>query len=84
MTKWKWMVAAQVPAKLFVLNENGDYFWVDYTNWKLILHFFTFRAGLTGSGAVMTPVRLLLLPFTFLYLLAFAAWVNLRRRRVSA
>ena len=24
MTKWKWMLAARLPAKLFVLNENGD------------------------------------------------------------
>jgi hypothetical protein len=84
MTKWKWMLAAQIPAKLFVLNENGDYFWVDYTKWRLVLQFFAYRAGLTGSGAVMTPVRLLLLPFTFLYLLLYAAWVHLRRRRVPA
>ena len=84
MTKWKWMITAQVPAKLFVLNENGDYFWVDYSNWKLVVQFFTFRAGLTGSGAVMTPVRLILLPFTFAFLLLYAAWVHLKRRRIPA
>src|SRR5712692_3298465 len=27
MTKWKWVLAARLPAKLFLLNENGDYFW---------------------------------------------------------
>ena len=29
MTKWKWMLAARLPGKVFVLNENGDYFWLD-------------------------------------------------------
>jgi len=25
MNKWKWWLAAKVPAKFFVINENGDY-----------------------------------------------------------
>ena len=29
MTKWKWMLAARLSGKVFVLNENGDYFWLD-------------------------------------------------------
>ena len=69
MTKWKWALAAQVPAKLFVVNENGDFFWVDYTNWRIIVHFFLFRAGLTGAEAVPTLTRLALFPFTLLFLL---------------
>ncbi len=84
MTKWKWMLAWQVPAKIFVLNENGDYFWADYSNWRTILEFFAFRSGMTGTGAVMTPVRLFLFPFTLLYLLIYAGWVNLRRKKVNA
>jgi hypothetical protein len=80
MTKWKWALAAQIPAKLFVVNENGDFFWVDYTNWKFIGHFFLFRAGLTGAEAVPTLTRLALFPFTLLFLLAYAAWVQLRRK----
>src|SRR3712207_2056888 len=27
MTKWKWALVWHVPAKVFILNENGDYFW---------------------------------------------------------
>jgi hypothetical protein len=30
MTKWKWMLAARLPGKVFVVNENGDYFWLDH------------------------------------------------------
>lgn len=80
LTKWKWWLAYRIPAKTFVLNENGDYFFVDLPNWRIILHFALFRAGLTGAGAVRTLARLLLFPFTLAYLLAFAAWVHLRRR----
>src|SRR3712207_395542 len=80
MTKWKWALALQVPAKLFVVNENGDFFWADYTNWRIIVHFVLFRAGLTGAEAVPTLTRLALFPFTLLFLLAYAAVVHVKRR----
>lgn len=83
MTKWKWALALRIPAKLFILNENGDWFWFDYSNWRIILYFVAFRAGLTGTDAVLTPLRLLVFPFTFTYLLLYAAWIHLRRKRVS-
>lgn len=80
MTKWKWALAAQTPAKLFVINENGDFFWADYSNWRTIVHFILFRAGLTGAEAVTTITRLLLFPFTLTFLLVYAGFVHLRRR----
>jgi hypothetical protein len=84
MTKWKWALTAHVPAKLFVVNENGDYFWADYSNWRIIGHFVLFRAGLTGAEAVPTLTRLALFPFTLIFLLLYAGWVHLRRQiRVS-
>ena len=80
MTKWKWMLAARLPAKVFVLNENGDYFWLDYGHWSIIQHFALFRAGLAGPDAVRTLARLTLFPFTLLFLLSYAATVHLARR----
>ena len=80
MTKWKWSIAARLPAKVFILNENGDYFWLDRGHWSAIRHFALFRAGLTGAGAVRTLVRLILFPLTLLYLILYAATVHLRRR----
>lgn len=79
MTKWKCALALQVPAKLFILNENGDYFWVDRGQLGTIKHFVLYRAGLSGSAGVTTLLRLALFPFTFAYLLLFAAYVHLRR-----
>lgn len=79
MTKWKWVIAAQLPAKVFVINENGDWFWLDRGHWSAIRHFALFRAGLTGSGALRTMGRILLFPFTLLYLLLYASIIHLRR-----
>jgi hypothetical protein len=79
MTKWKWAVAARLPAKVFVINENGDYFWLDRGNWRNIRHFVLYRAGLSGSGAIRTLARLLCFPFTLSYLLLYAAAVHFRR-----
>ena len=79
MLKWKWFLALQLPAKLFILNENGDYFWVDRGHWAVIQHFVLFRLGLAGASTVPTIARLLLFPFALAYLVGYAATVHLRR-----
>lgn len=79
MTKWKWAAALRLSGKVFILNENGDYFWLDRGNLGILRHFVLFRMGLTGSSAIGTIAGLLLFPFTFTYLLLFAAYIHLRR-----
>ena len=79
MTKWKWMLALRLPAKIFIINENADYFWLDRTHAATIWDFVLLRAGLAGSGAVRTLARLISFPFTFLYLLLYAVTVHTRR-----
>jgi hypothetical protein len=80
MTKWKWLLAARLPVKVLVVNENCDYFWLDYSNWRIMRHFVLVRAGLSGAGAVTTLGRLLAFPFTVAYLLLYTAIVHLRRK----
>ncbi len=80
LAKWKWVIAARLPAKVFVLNENGDYFWVDYGHWNIIRHFVLFRAGLSGADAVRTLSRLFLFPFSLPFLLCYAAMAHLARQ----
>ena len=79
MAKWKWVLALRIPAKLFVINENGDYFWFDRMHLGTIRRFVLFRSGLAGSGAVRTLVRLISFPFTLLYLLLYATSAHARR-----
>ena len=80
MTKWKWWLAAKIPAKAFIINENCDFFWLDWGQWRLILHFMLFRAGLTGAAAVPAIARMLFFPVTLAYLLLYAGAVHLRRK----
>ena len=77
--KWKWFLALGLSSKIFALNENGDYFWLDRGHWSVIRHFILFRLGLAGEGAVATIGRLLLFPFALAYLVAFTLTVHLRR-----
>jgi hypothetical protein len=79
MTKWKCAIGYQVPAKIFVINENGDYFWLDYAHGKQVRRFVLLRAGLAGAGAVRTLARAISFPFTLVYLLLYASVVHTRR-----
>jgi len=79
MTKWKWVLALRLPAKLIVINENADYFEFNRHNWRIIWRFVLLRSGLAGAGAVRTIAGLFLFPFTLLYLLLYATFVHTRR-----
>ncbi|MCU0245511.1 MAG: hypothetical protein MUC42_02995 [Bryobacter sp.] len=80
LTRWKWLLAATIPAKLLILNENGDFFYADYTKLNTIRQFMLYRAGLSGAGAILTPARLLVFPFTLAVLAVFALRVHLKRQ----
>src|SRR5262249_23151443 len=77
MTKWKWWLAVKLPAKMFIINENADYFWLDWGHWKLLARFVLYRAGLTGTAAVPALVRLVFFPVTLSYLVVYALMVHL-------
>jgi hypothetical protein len=79
MTKWKWALAIRIPAKVFIVNENADYFWLDYAHRGILLRFTLLRSGLTGTGGLRAAARLAVFPFTLLSLLLYAAWVHSRR-----
>ena len=72
MTKWKWLIALRLPAKVFIVNENGDYFWINREHIKAIRQFSLIRLGLSGEGSMRTVGRLLIFPFSLLYLLMYA------------
>lgn len=80
MTKWKWALVAKVPAKVFVVNENCDFFWLERTQVRTMARFVAHRLGMGGAQAAPALFRLLLFPLTVLYLLLYAAFVHARRR----
>jgi hypothetical protein len=79
MAKWKWMLALRIPAKVFIINENGDYFWLDRMHLGPLRQFVLFRSGLAGAGAVRTLIRLISFPFALMYLLLYATSAHARR-----
>ena len=79
LSKWKWGLAAALPAKFLVINENADYFWLDRGHWANIRLFIKYRAGFADAGIVRMFGRVIAYPFTFAYLLLYAAAVHLRR-----
>jgi len=80
MAKWKWALALNLPVKVLIVNENGDFFWLDRSNWKVVRRFVLARAGLSGSDSIRTVGQILLFPFTFLFLLGYAIFVHVRRK----
>ena len=72
MTKWKWLIALRIPAKVFILNENGDYFWLNREQAGAIRQFSLVRMGLSGTGSIRTMGRLIVFPFMVLFLLLYA------------
>jgi hypothetical protein len=79
MPLWKAALALRIPAKIFVINENADYFWFDRVHLKQVRRFVLLRAGLAGAGAVRTVAGVLSFPFTLTYLLLYASVVHARR-----
>src|SRR3569623_810239 len=71
--------AEPIPAKSFIINENGDYFWLTRIHTSAMRGFAMVRMGLAGAGAIRTLGRLLIFPFAILYLLIYTGAVHLRR-----
>ncbi len=79
MTKWKWLIACRIPAKIFMVNENGDYFWIHRDYLANMREFLLVRLGLSGAGAIRTLGRLAIFPFSVLFLLLYAFVAHMRR-----
>jgi hypothetical protein len=80
MTKWKWMLAARLRSKIFVVNENADFFWLDRGHWRNALRLAQMRTGITGTAGIPALAQWLFFPVTLLYLLLFAGAVHLKRK----
>lgn len=77
--RYKCAIAALLPAKVLVINENGDYFWLDRGSLRILRKLLAVRTGLSGESAARTLALILAFPFTLAFLLLFAARVHLMR-----
>lgn len=77
--KWKLSAALLIRAKVFVVNENADYFPLDYSNARLLVQLGLDRAGLAGPSAARNIAGILCFPFSLAFLVAYAVWAHARR-----
>jgi hypothetical protein len=79
MTKWKWAMVLRLPAKVMIVNESADTFWLDRGHLRELRGMARDRIG----GAWLIPLRIagqaITLPFTICILAGFAAVVHGRR-----
>lgn len=80
MTKWKWVLAARLRSKIFVVNENADFFWLDRGHWRNALRMARTRTGISGTTGIPALAQWLFFPVTLVYLLLFAGIVHLKRK----
>ena len=81
MYAWKMMALLLVPAKTLIINENGDFFWLDWHNRRTLRRFLQTRWGIVHREFLLTLLRAMAFPLTVLFLLATAAWLYARRWR---
>ncbi len=80
LARYKFALAALLPAKVLIVNENGDYFWFDRGSVAILGKLVAARAGLAGEGGLRSLAQIAAFPFTLALLLAFAARVHLARQ----
>jgi hypothetical protein len=81
MYAWKMLALLLVPAKTLIVNENGDFFWLDWLNRRTLRRFLQSRWIIIRKEFLLTVLRALVFPFTILYLLLNAAFLYVRRWR---
>jgi hypothetical protein len=79
MTRWKWWLAWKLPAKVLIVNENADCFWLDTANVGSLRRFLVARMGVSGEGSGRALARLAAFPLVLAYLLLYASMVHTRR-----
>jgi hypothetical protein len=80
LSKWKWAAATVLPAKVFVINQNGDFFWLDWGHRRTLWQLWRSRSGPAHPPGPDLVLRVLAAPFTLLYLLLYAGFIHLRRK----
>ncbi len=77
--KSKVAAAFLISAKVFIVNENADYFPLDYAHSGLLIRMALDRAGLAGHSAARNVGGVICFPFALAWLVLYAAWAHARR-----
>ena len=72
MFNWKMLLLVLLPSKILLVNENGDFFWLDRPNLPTLRQFLGARLGMNGEGLLRGLCRAVAFPVVFLFLLLSA------------
>ena len=79
--RWKMLALGLFPAKVLIVNENADFFWLDWDNRRTLRRFLAIRWGVNRDEVLSTALRALVFPFTLLFLILTALFLYARRWR---
>lgn len=79
--RWKMLAVALFPSKVLIVNENADFFWVDWTHRRHVRQFLAVRWGVNRDEITATALRALVFPLTLLFLILTALYLYARRWR---
>ena len=79
LLRWKLLLMFLLPSKLLVVNENGDFFWLDWSNRAIIRRFLGARLDVEGAELLRSACRVLLFPFVLAFVGCYALFAYLGR-----
>ena len=79
--RWKMLALALFPSKVLIVNENADFFWVDWAHRRHVRQFLAIRWGVNRDEITATALRALVFPLTLLFLILTALYLYARRWR---
>ena len=79
--RWKMLALALLPAKVLIVNENADFFWLDWANRRTLRRFLAIRWGVNRDEILSTALRAMVFPLTLLFLILTALFLYSRRWR---
>ncbi|MSO19778.1 MAG: hypothetical protein EXQ56_04830 [Acidobacteria bacterium] len=81
MSLWRTLALALIPAKVIIVNENADFFWLSWENRGTLKAFLGARWGVNLRHGAAILLRAVAFPFTVLFLMLTAFFYYLRRWR---
>jgi hypothetical protein len=79
MFNWKAVLLLLLPSKILLINENGDFFWLDRPNFPTLRQFLGARVGMDGDGMLRGLCRAVSFPFVLVFLILAAGVTYLSR-----
>ena len=76
---WKYVLVVMLPSKIFLIQDQSVFFWLDFWHWQVITSYVTDQCRQLLEQFLRAMVQWISLPFTLCLLLAFAIKAHIGR-----